>query len=188
MVTTQVGKDDALIVVDVQNDFCPGGALAVAEGDQVIPVLNRLMPRFGTVVATEDWHPADHCSFVAQGGEWPPHCVAGTRGAFLHLALEREPIDIVIRKATTAEREAYSGFDGTDLAERLRERGVRRVFVGGLALDYCVDATARDAARAGFETYVVRDATRAVFPENSAAAEAGWREAGIETVASDDIA
>lgn len=187
-VRVKVGKDDALIVVDLQNDFCPGGALAVAEGDRVAPVLNRLLPRFGTVVATQDWHPADHCSFAARGGEWPAHCVAGTPGAELHPALARDGLDLVVRKATTAGRDAYSGFDGTDLAARLRERGVRRVFVGGLALDYCVDATARDAARAGFATYVIRDATRAVFPEQGAAKEAAWREAGIATVASAELA
>ena len=184
---TQIGREDALIMVDVQNDFCPGGALAVTEGDQVVPVLNRLMPRFETVVATQDWHPADHRSFTAQGGEWPAHCVAGTPGADLHPALQQGPIDLVVHKATQAGQEAYSGFDGTDLAEQLRARGVRRVFVGGLALDYCVDATALDAARAGFETYVVRDATRAVFPEQSAATEAGWRAAGVGVVRSEEI-
>ena len=185
--TTLIGKDDALIVVDVQNDFCPGGALAVAEGDRVVATLNALMPRFGTVVATRDWHPANHRSFTAQGGEWPPHCVAGTPGAEFHPGLDQGGIDFTVRKATTPDQEAYSGFDDTDLAARLRERGVRRVFVGGLALDYCVDATALDAARAGFETYVVEDATRAVFPENSAAKEAGWRAAGVKTVASGEI-
>ena len=178
----------ALIAVDVQNDFCPGGALAVAEGDRVVAVLNRLMPRFETVVATQDWHPADHRSFAARGGEWPEHCVAGTPGAELHPELDQGPIDIRIRKATTSEAEAYSGFDGTDLAAQLRARGVRRVFVGGLALDYCVDATALDAARAGFETFVIRDATRAVFPEQSTAKEESWRAAGVKTVTSDELA
>ena len=181
------GAQDALIVVDVQNDFCPGGALAVNEGDQVVPVLNRLMPQFGTVVATQDWHPANHRSFSAQGGEWPEHCIAGTPGAELHPALNREELDFTVKKATTPEQEAYSGFDGTDLAQRLREHGVRRVFVGGLALDYCVDATALDAVRAGFEAYVIRDATRAVFPEQCAAKEEGWRAAGVKTVTSDEL-
>ena len=184
----QVGEGDALIVVDVQNDFCPGGALAVNEGDQIIETLNELMPRFGTVVATQDWHPEDHLSFTRHGGQWPDHCVAGTQGADFHPRLRREEIDLTVRKATRSDQEAYSGFDGTDLAEQLRARGVRRVFVGGLALDYCVDATALDAARAGFETYVIRDATRAVFPEQIAAKEAGWRERGIETVTSDELA
>lgn len=178
---------DALIIVDVQNDFCPGGALAVAAGDDVVPILNRLAPHFGTVVATQDWHPADHRSFASQGGPWPVHCVAETPGAALHPALDREPIDLLIRKATTAQDEAYSGFDGTDLASQLRQRGVRRVYVAGLALDYCVDATALDARRAGFETYVIRDATRAVFPEQSPAKEDGWRAAGVLTVTSDEL-
>ena len=184
----EIGKDDALIVVDVQNDFCPGGALAVAEGDAVVPVLNRLMPRFGMVVATQDWHPDDHRSFAAHGGQWPPHCIAGTPGAELHPALERAPIAITIRKALLTEEDTYSGFDGTDLAEQLRARGVRRVFVGGLATDYCVNATALDAARAGFATWVVTDAARPVFPEQVAAKEAGWRAAGVGTVTSAEIA
>lgn len=175
---------DALIIVDLQNDFCPGGALAVGEGDAVVPVINDLARQFGTVAATQDWHPRDHRSFTAQGGTWPVHCVAGTLGAELHPALDRTPIDLYIRKATTPDAEAYSGFDGTDLAEQLRQRGVERVYVAGLALDYCVDATALDARKAGFETYVVSDATRAVFPEQSAEKEAGWRAAGIKTITS----
>jgi nicotinamidase/pyrazinamidase len=177
----------ALIVVDVQNDFCPGGALAVAKGDEVVPILNRLAPHFGTVVATQDWHPANHRSFAAQGGPWPPHCVAGTPGADFHPALDQSAIDLTVKKATTPEQEAYSGFDGTDLAAQLRQRGVRRVFVGGLALDYCVDATALDARKAGFETTVILDATRAVFPEQSAAKEEGWRAAGVATTTSEAV-
>ena len=184
----QVGEQDALIVVDVQNDFCPGGALAVNEGDEIVETLNELMPRFGTVVATQDWPPEDHLSFTRHGGQWPDHCVAGTQGAEFHPALRREELDLTVQKATRRDQEAYSGFDGTDLAEQLRARGVRRVFVGGLALDYCVDATALDAARAGFETYVIRDATRAVFPEQSTAKEEGWRAAGVKTVTSDELA
>jgi nicotinamidase/pyrazinamidase len=180
-------EHDALIIVDVQNDFCPGGALAVGEGDRVVPTLNRLAPHFRTVVATQDWHPADHRSFAAQGGPWPVHCVAGTPGADFHPDLDRAPIDLVVRKAMVTDQEAYSGFDGTDLAEQLRARGVRRVFVGGLALDYCVDATALDARKAGFETFVIRDATRPVFPEQVQEKEAGWRDAGIGTVTSDEL-
>lgn len=179
---------DALIIVDVQNDFCPGGALAVGEGDAVVPVLNRLAGQFGTVVATQDWHPANHQSFKEQGGIWPVHCVAGEPGAALHADLDQSAIDLYVRKATTPTQEAYSGFDGTDLAAQLRARGVERVYVGGLALDYCVDATALDARKAGFDTYVISDATRAVFPEQSAEKEAGWRAAGVKTVTSDEIA
>ena len=180
-------RHDALIIVDVQNDFCPGGALAVAEGDAVVPVLNALAPRFGTIVATRDWHPADHRSFAAQGGPWPSHCVAATPGADFHPALDRAVVDLVVEKATRSDQEAYSGFDGTDLAAQLRARGVRRVYVGGLALDYCVDATALDARKAGFETWVIRDATRPVFREQVAAKEAGWGEAGIHTTTSAEL-
>jgi nicotinamidase/pyrazinamidase len=141
---------DALIIVDVQNDFCPDGALAVTEGDEVIPVINKLAPHFGTVVATQDWHPQGHSSFQQQGGPWPIHCVANTAGAALHADLDQQPITLRVKKATTAAVDAYSGFDGTDLAAQLRQRGVQRVYVTGLALDYCVDATARDAHAAGF--------------------------------------
>ncbi len=178
---------DALIIVDEQNDFCPGGALAVGDGDTVVPIINDLAAQFGTVIATQDWHPRDHQSFTEQGGTWPVHCVAGTAGAALHPALDQTPIDLFIKKAITPEQEAYSGFDGTDLAARLRQRGVERVYVAGLALDYCVDATALDARKAGFDTYVIGDATRAVFPEDGPAKEAGWREAGIKTVTSSKI-
>lgn len=180
-------RNDALIIVDVQTDFCPGGTLAVGAGAAIVPIINALAPRFGTVVATQDWHPADHRSFAPQGGPWPIHCVAGTDGAAFHPALDTTPIDLIVRKAMVAEEEAYSGFDGTDLARQLRERGVQRVYVAGLALDYCVDATALDARKAGFATYVIEDATRAVFPEQTATKEAAWREAGIQIVASDEV-
>ena len=179
---------DALIIVDMQNDFCPGGALAVGEGDAVVPIINKLARQFGTVVATQDWHPGNHRSFTERGGTWPIHCVAGTTGADLHPALDQTPIDLFVKKATTPDEEAYSGFDGTDLAAQLRQRGVERVYVTGLALDYCVDATALDARKAGFETFVISDATRAVFPEQSAEKEAGWREAGVKSITSAELA
>jgi len=182
--TDRAHAHDALIIVDVQNDFCPGGALAVADGDAVVPILNRLATHFGTVVATQDWHPAAHSSFTAQGGPWPPHCIAGTPGAAFHPDLDRGALDIVVRKAMLTEQDAYSGFDGTDLAAQLRARGVQRVFIGGLALDYCVDATARDAQAAGFETAVISDATRAVFPDQGPRKEAAWRTAGIALMTS----
>ena len=157
---------DALIVVDVQNDFLPGGALAVPHGDEVIPVLNEWIDRFRAaglpIVATRDWHPPDHCSFSPQGGPWPVHCVAGTHGAAFAPGLRLPPDTIVISKATRSDREAYSGFQGTELAERLRELGVRRIYVGGLATDYCVLNTVRDALREGFDVIVLRDAVRAV--------------------------
>jgi nicotinamidase/pyrazinamidase len=156
-------QTDALIVVDVQRDFCPGGALAVPHGDDVVPVINRLLGLTDWLtVATRDWHPADHCSFKAQGGIWPPHCVAGTDGAAFHPALDQARIGTVVSKAVTRDAEAYSGFQGTDLAARLAARGVRRVFVCGLATDYCVKATALDARRSGLDVVVIEDAIRGV--------------------------
>ncbi|HEY3414210.1 MAG TPA: nicotinamidase [Armatimonadota bacterium] len=152
----------ALIVVDVQNDFCPGGTLAVPNGDAVVPAINRLMNRFPLIVATQDWHPANHCSFVEQGGIWPPHCVAGTPGAELHPDLRADSVALRVRKATTPEADAYSGFQGTDLAEQLRSRGADEVAVVGLATDYCVKATALDAKAAGFGVTVYADACRSV--------------------------
>jgi nicotinamidase/pyrazinamidase len=175
---------EALIVVDVQNDFTPGGALAVADGDDVIEPLHRLADEADFVVATRDWHPEDHGSFQEQGGVWPVHCVAGTEGAELHPALDRERIDRVVDKGQDPATEGYSGFDGTELERLLRERGVDRVHVGGLALDYCVKHTALDAKRAGFDTVVHLDATRAVDvdPGDAERAVAELREAGVEVV------
>ena len=162
----------ALIVVDVQNDFCPGGALAVPAGDQVIPELNRWIKYFEErnfpIAYTQDWHPADHCSFRENGGLWPRHCVQRTLGAEFHR-------DLVVRggifkKGFRSDKEAYSGFEGRldgdpngpDLGEWLYQAEVTRVYVGGLATDYCVKATVLDALRRGFEAVVIRSAIRAV--------------------------
>jgi len=153
---------DALIIVDVQNDFCPGGALAVPEGDAVVEPINRMAADAELVIATRDWHPADHSSFAAQGGPWPEHCVEGTPGAELHAGLDRERIDVVVDKGRDRSTEGYSGFEGTNLASLLRDGRVDRVHVVGLALDYCVKNTALDAAREGFDVVVHRDASRAV--------------------------
>lgn len=156
-------RTDALIVVDVQRDFCPGGALPVPQGDQVVPAINRVLELGDWLtVATRDWHPGDHCSFEAQGGIWPVHCVAGTPGAAFHPALDATRIRQIISKATTREGEAYSGFQDTGLTALLRGQGIGRVFVCGLATDYCVKATALDARRAGFEVIVLADAIRGV--------------------------
>jgi nicotinamidase/pyrazinamidase len=156
-------RNDALLVVDVQRDFCPGGALAVPRGDEVVPVVNNLLrlPEWLTV-ATRDWHPPDHCSFKAQGGIWPPHCVAGTDGAAFHPTLDRARIRHIVSKAVTRDAEAYSGFEGTDLAALLASWGTRRAVVCGLATDYCVKATALDARRAGLDVIVIEDAVRGV--------------------------
>jgi len=163
MSITVDARTDALIVVDVQNDFCPGGALPVPQGDQVVPAINRTLDLAGWLsIATRDWHPQDHCSFKPQGGIWPVHCVAGTRGAALHPGLDAMKLRHLISKATTKAAEGYSGFQGTELGALLKGQGVRRVFVCGLATDYCVKATALDARKAGFEVVVLEDAIRGV--------------------------
>ncbi len=153
---------DALIVVDVQRDFCPGGALPVPQGDHVVPAINRVLGLGWLTLATRDWHPKDHCSFKAQGGIWPVHCVAGSAGAAFHPDLDVQRIRQTISKATTKETEAYSGFQGTELAALMKGQGIERVFVCGLATDYCVKATALDAKHAGFEVIVLEDAIRGV--------------------------
>ena len=142
----------ALVIVDFQNDFTPGGALAVPYGDEVAGHLNALSGSgdYDLVVATRDWHPPDHGSFSARGGVWPEHCVAGTPGAELHRDLDTARVDVIVDKGQDPSTEGYSGFDGTDLAALLRERGIDRVTVAGLATDYCVRATALDALREGF--------------------------------------
>jgi nicotinamidase/pyrazinamidase len=155
---------EALIIVDFQNDFTPGGALAVREGDRIAERLNELSadPRFDLVVATRDWHPADHGSFVAQGGPWPPHSVQGTEGAELNPALDRAAIDVIVDKGINPDAEGYSGFEETNLEQLLRERGIDRVTVVGLATDYCVKNTALDALKRGFDVTVEADAVRGV--------------------------
>lgn len=163
---TPLAAGDALIIVDVQNDFLPGGSLAVPLGDEVIPPLNRLVALFNSrgfpVFATRDWHPSDHCSFRQQGGPWPPHCVAGTPGASFNGKLDLPADARVISKATTAEKDAYSGFAGTELDGLLRASGIRRLFIGGLATDYCVLNTVKDALSQGYAVYLLADAVRAV--------------------------
>jgi len=161
-----LGKSDALLIVDVQRDFLPGGNLGVPQGDAVVPVLNRYIDaarRKGIpVFASRDWHPERHCSFKSQGGPWPPHCVADTPGAAFAEKLRLPADAIVIDKATRAEADAYSAFADTALADRLRARGVKRLLVGGLATDYCVLNTVRDALAEGFEVLLLEDAIRAV--------------------------
>jgi nicotinamidase/pyrazinamidase len=155
---------EALLIIDFQNDFTPGGALPVAHGDEIAGHVNELARsgRFDVVVATRDWHPADHWSFEAHGGPWPVHCVRGTPGAELHPALDRTRVDLVVDTGTTPEKEGYSAFEDTDLETILRERGIDQVTVVGLATDYCVRASALDALRAGFEVTVDPDGVRGV--------------------------
>lgn len=173
---------DAVLVVDVQNDFIPGGALPVPDGAAVVNVLNQWIAvaheKGVPVFASRDWHPADHISFEAQGGSWPPHCVQETEGAAFHPDLELPEEAVIVTKADTSEKDAYSAFDNTDLTSQLRALDVERVWVGGLALDYCVRASMLDALEAGFEVLLIPDATRAITPETGAEALDELREAG----------
>ena len=185
---------DALIAVDVQNDFLPGGSLAVPAGDAVVPAINRYVAAFAAralpVFATRDWHPPNHCSFKAQGGIWPPHCVAATRGAEFASGLALPPAAVIISKAATVEADAYSGFGGTDLAARLRAGGVTRLFIGGLATDYCVLNTVKDALAEGFEVLLLADAIRAVEVKagDGARAQGEMQQLGARPVRYEDVA
>ena len=201
------GERDLLLVVDVQNDFCPEGALGVPDGDAVVPVINRIQPGFAHVVLTQDWHPAGHQSFasthpghapfetveVAYGPQtlWPDHCVQGTPGAAFHPDLETAKAEMIVRKGTRAEIDSYSAFyendrtTATGLAGYLRERGFTRVFICGLATDYCVHFSALDAAREDFEVVVIEDACRGIDLEGSlAAAKGAMAGAGVAFIAS----
>lgn len=172
--TTQLQKGDALLIVDVQNDFCPGGALAVDDGHAVVPILNEwaeaARQRNIPVFASRDWHPKDHCSFTNRDGQWPPHCIRHTPGAAFYPDLKLPNGTVIINKATETEHDAYSAFDGTDLDERLRHAGIRRLWVGGLAQDVCVKYTVLDACKLGLETHLIIDATRPVDAESGRAA------------------
>lgn len=159
-------EGDALIAVDLQNDFLQGGSLAVPGGIQAVPVFNGYLQLFRSlglpVFLTRDWHPRDHVSFKSRGGVWPPHCVQGTRGAAFAPELRLTGEEFVVSKADRTENDAYSGFEGTDLEGRLRSLGVTRVFIGGLATEYCVLATVQDALKLGFEVVLLSDVTCAV--------------------------
>lgn len=182
----QTSERDALIVVDVQNDFCPGGALPVPGGDGVVPVINRVMTRFEEIVFTRDWHPVDHCSFDLnpqyRDGSWPSHCLQHSPGAEFQGSL-RVPLDaLVVDKGTDPDREEYGAFERPELASHLRGRGVGRVFVTGLATDYCVRATALGALVAGFETVVIEDACRGVDDAGARAALLELAAAGAQVI------
>ena len=180
---------DALIVVDPQNDFLPGGSLAVAEGDRIFAPINAVMPLFAHVFATRDWHPENHRYFTKFGGPWPLHCLQNTHGAQFSPKLQTQFVGEVISKGIDPETDGYSGFAGTELAARLTELGIKRIFVCGLATDYCVKATAIEGAQAGFETLVLTDAVAAVNvrPGDEAAALAAMRSSGVELVSSSQI-
>jgi nicotinamidase/pyrazinamidase len=168
----------ALLIIDFQNDFVPGGALPVPHGDEIAQRVNELLDSggFDLVVATRDWHPANHNSFAAQGGPWPPHCVQGTEGAELHPSLDRSKVDVVVDAGFRPELEGYSGFEETNLEQVLRENAIDEVTVVGLATDYCVRATALDALRAGFAVTVDRAGVRGID------VEAGDSERALEEV------
>ncbi len=209
--TLRPGAGDALLAIDVQNDFCPGGALAVPEGDQVVPVINRLAERFEHVLLTQDWHPPGHGSFASAhpgrqpfetveldyGAQtlWPDHCIQGSPGGAFHPDLALTRAELVIRKGFDPAIDSYSAFQENDrktptgLAGYLRERGFERLFMAGLATDFCVHFSAVDGARAGFEVVVLEDACRAIDLEGSlAAAMAAMAEAGVRLATSHDLA
>ncbi|BCW95370.1 MAG: bifunctional nicotinamidase/pyrazinamidase [Fimbriimonadales bacterium] len=187
----------ALLIVDVQNDFCPGGALAVSDGDQVIAPLNRaaqtIVQRGGLVVASRDWHPPTTRHFQQYGGQWPVHCVQGTLGAAFHPDLRLPDGAVIVSKGTGAEDDGYSAFegrtdDGSTLDETLRAHGVRRLLVGGLATDYCVRASVLDALKHGYEVVVLTDAIRGVNlqPDDSARALQEMQTHGARLLATDE--
>ena len=161
-----VTDNSAIIIVDVQNDFCPGGSLPVPDGDKVIPVLNLYIKKFVegnlSVCYTRDWHPANHISFKSEGGIWPGHCIQGTDGAKFHAGLFIPSSAIIISKGTVPDKEAYSGFQGTDLEHLLNAGKIKRLFIGGLATDYCVNGTVLDALKGGFEAIFLSDASKGV--------------------------
>jgi len=156
----------ALVIVDLQNDFCPGGSLAVTDGDQILPAVNRLIKDFSIaklpVFATRDWHPENHCSFIEQGGPWPPHCIQKTRGAEFHSDLLLPEDATIISKGDSMEKDAYSGFEDTSLLQQLREVEVNEIIVCGLATDYCVKATVLDGLEAGLDVTMTEDGVRGV--------------------------
>jgi nicotinamidase/pyrazinamidase len=202
---------NALILVDIQNDFIPGGALPVSEGDQIVPLVNRLQPCFDLIVATQDWHPADHGSFAAnhpgrKPGElidlnglpqilWPTHCVQGTSGADFVQGLQRDRWDRVFHKGTDPQTDSYSGFfdnghrQSTGLGDYLRQRNVTDVHVAGLATDYCVKFTVLDALKLGFKTHLIEDACRGVNlqPEDVRDAMESMKAVGAEIITADQI-
>ncbi|MBD1398756.1 bifunctional nicotinamidase/pyrazinamidase [Pontibacter sp. JH31] len=199
----------ALLLIDIQNDFLPGGSLAVPEGDQIIPVVNQLQQRFDLVVATQDWHPANHKSFASnhQGKKpfemtellglpqvlWPNHCLQGTPGAALAPALATNKMEAIFRKGTNPEIDSYSGFydngrlKSTGLADYLRGKGVTQLYLVGLAADYCVYYSAKDALSEGFETYLIEDATRPISPEGYDAARADLLARGAKIIRSSEL-
>ncbi len=189
----KITESDALIVVDVQNDFCPGGSLGVDGGDQVASKLSALATYFringARIFATQDWHPENHSSFKEQGGPWPPHCVQGSSGAELHENLRLPVGTSIVRKGANPEVDAYSGFLDSNLEEQIRRTDIKRLFVGGLATDYCVLNTVLDAAALGFEVFLIEDAVAAVNvePNDGEKAVEKMKKSGAESTTIDEI-
>jgi nicotinamidase/pyrazinamidase len=206
----QIDSNDVLLVIDVQNDFCPGGALAVPHGDELIAPIHRIAPRFQHIILTQDWHPPNHSSFatshpgkqpydsieLAYGTQtlWPPHCVQGTVGADFHPSLDLTRAELILRKGFRPQIDSYSAFFENDrstptgLAGYLRERGFARVFLAGLAYDYCVGYSALDARRLGFQAFILRDASRAIDLNGSVASiEGEFARAGVDVIDSAEL-
>lgn len=187
----QVNTDtDALVAIDVQNDFCPDGALPVPQGDEVVPILDQwLAVKALFAVATRDWHPTNHSSFKRHGGPWPDHCVQGSSGAEFHPDLNAEAIDVVISTGSAPEADGYSGFDGPELLEALQKRDITRLWMGGLATEYCVKATVLAGRQKGFEVFVIEDAIRGIeaTPGDCDKARKEMEDAGAVLVRSDEV-
>ena len=175
---------EALIIVDMQKDFMPGGALPVPDGDRIIPKVEEYIKKFkkrgALIIATRDWHPPNHISFREQGGPWPKHCIQNTEGAEFVVKLPEDAI--IISKADKPDKEAYSGFEGTNLAEILKERGIKKVYICGVATEYCVKATALDAIKHGFEVYILKDAIKGINPEDEKKALKELEEKGAKII------
>ncbi|USS39838.1 nicotinamidase [Thermococcus aggregans] len=180
---------EALIIVDMQRDFMPGGALPVPDGDKIIPTIEELIEKFkkkgALIVATRDWHPPNHISFKEQGGPWPKHCVQNTEGAEIVVKLPQNAI--IISKADKPDKEAYSGFEGTNLAGILKEKDVKKVYICGVATEYCVKATALDALKHGFDVYIIRDAVKGIKPEDEEKALKELEENGAKIISSAEL-
>ena len=188
----KLGVGDALVIVDMQNDFLPQGSLPVPEGDIIIPVINRYLALFHDhgllVFATRDWHPPDHCSFQQQGGPWPPHCIATTSGAAFHPDIEFPISTQIISKATMREKDAYSAFTATQFNILLQKSGVRRLFIGGVATEYCVFNTVKDALQYHYTTFVLEDATCAIKPDDGSHALEEMMRLGAKLIQFEELA
>lgn len=190
----QLQQGDALIVVDVQNDFLPGGALGISGGDRIVPILTAYIARFQArglpIFVTRDWHPPNHCSFLPQGGPWPPHCVAGSSGSLPPANFQPPPSAVLIYKAVDPDKDAYSTLEHTPLDRHLRALKIQRLFIGGLATDYCVLNTVRDARRLGYDVCLLVDGIEAVnlHPDDGRRAEAEMLRLGAVPVRLESVA